>query len=213
MVKFGKRSTPTAGWSEVPAEIRDVKYGLVHTTDSGVGGMYESHSSTKKVFLQVEPPGAAAYEATLKIERGGPSTPDIPGTRVDVLVDPSDPQQVALPDDPTFTLPGGRTWQPEHGLAGALADASRRGDAHEIMRLTAEIDANAPPAPPRPPRPRPMPSTSSRSSASSTPPACSPTRSSPCRRPSSSAPAADPDRLTAASADRPLHGAEPLRRA
>ncbi len=147
MVKFGKRSTPTAGWSAVPAEIRDVKYGLVHTTDSGVGGMYESHSSTKKVFLQVEPPGAAAYEVTLKIERGGPSTPDIPGTRVDVLVDPSDPQQVALPDDPTFTLPGGRTWQPEHGLAGALADASRRGDAHEIMRLTAEIDANAPPAP------------------------------------------------------------------
>jgi len=146
VVKFGKRS-PTGEWTAVPAEIRDVKYGLVHTTDSGVGGMYESHSSTKKLFLQVEPPGASPYEATLKIERGGPSTPDIPGTRVDVLVDPSDPQSVALPDDPTFTLPGGRTWQPEHGLAGALADASRRGDAKEIMRLTAEIRANAAPAP------------------------------------------------------------------
>jgi hypothetical protein len=147
VVKFGKRSTPTGEWTAVPAEIRDVKYGLVHTTDSGVGGMYESHSSTKKLFLQVEPPGAPPYEATLKIERGGPSTPDVPGTRVDVLVDPSDPQQVALPDDPTFTLPGGRTWQPEHGLAGALADASRRGDAQEVMRLTAEIHANAASAP------------------------------------------------------------------
>jgi hypothetical protein len=55
-----------------------------------------------------------------------------------VLVDPNDPQALALPEDPTFTLPGGGTWRPEHGLAGAIADASRRGDAKEIMRLTAE---------------------------------------------------------------------------
>ena len=99
------------------------------------------------MILQVEPPGRQPYEATLKIERGGPSTPDVPGTRFPVLVDPGDPQKVALPPDPTFTLPGGGTWQPEHGLAGAIAEASRRGDAKQIMRLTAEAHAQAAKAP------------------------------------------------------------------
>jgi hypothetical protein len=59
VVKFGKRSTPTGEWTAVPAEIRDVKYGLVHTTDSGVGGMYESHSSTKKLGRQTSQDGGA----------------------------------------------------------------------------------------------------------------------------------------------------------
>lgn len=87
---------------------------------------------------------ARPYEATLKIDRGGPNTPDLPGTRFEVLVDPSDPQRLALPADPTYTLPGGQTWQPEHGIAGEIAAASRRGDAKEIQRLTAEARAKAP---------------------------------------------------------------------
>jgi hypothetical protein len=147
MVKFGKRSTSTEGWVATPAEIRDVKFGLVHETDSGYGEAYSRLSASKKVSLLVQPPGGAPYEATLKIERNGPDIPVVPGTRFDVLVDPSDPQQLALPADPTYTLPGGRAWAPEHGLAGALAEASRRGDAQEITRLTSQIKAAAPPAP------------------------------------------------------------------
>ncbi len=150
MVPFGK-SKPSAdqlrGWTAVTAEIRDVKYGLVHTTSSGVDSMYDRHEASKKVLLHVEPSTGQPYETTLKIERGAPSTPDIPGTRFQVLVDPSDPQNVALPPDPTFTLPGGGTWQPEHGLAGAIAEASRRGDTKEIMRLTAQAHEQAAKAP------------------------------------------------------------------
>lgn len=56
-----------------------------------------------------------------------------------MLVDPSDPQRVALGPDPTYTLPGAQTWQPNAGLAGAIADATRRGDAHALMRLSSEI--------------------------------------------------------------------------
>jgi hypothetical protein len=139
MARFGTKQ-PSAGehWTEVTAEIRDVKYGLVHTTTTGIDGTYERHEASKKVTLWVDPDGGQAYEATVKIERGGPLTPDVPGTRFQVLVDPSDPQKVALPPDPTFTLPSGGTWRPEHGLAGAIAEASRRGDTKEIMRLTAE---------------------------------------------------------------------------
>jgi len=141
-------SDPSEGWTATPAEIRDIKYGLVHTTSTGVDAMYDRHSATKKLSLQVEPPGGQPYEATLKIDRDGPTTPDVPGTRLEVLVDPSDPQHLALPADPTFTLPGGQTWRPEHGLAGAIAEASKRGDAQELMRLTAEARAAsaAPPA-------------------------------------------------------------------
>jgi hypothetical protein len=144
MARFGKGSTSRDGWVSTPAEIRDVKYGLVHETDSGYGQAYSKRSASKKVTLLVEPPGGQPYEATLKIERDGPDIPVVPGTRFDVLVDPSDPQDLALPTDPTYTLPGGGTWAPEHGLAGALADASRRGDAQEVMRLTAQARATAP---------------------------------------------------------------------
>lgn len=144
MVRLGRQqasSEPSEGWTATPAEIRDVKYGLVHTTSTGVDAMYDRHSASKKLSLQVEPPGGQPYEATLKIDRDGPTTPDVPGTRLEVLVDPSDPQHLALPADPTFTLPGGQTWRPEHGLAGAIAEASKRGDAQELMRLTAEARA------------------------------------------------------------------------
>ena len=50
MVRFGKNQ-PSAdqlqGWTEVTAEIRDVKYGLVHTTSSGVDSMYDRHEASK----------------------------------------------------------------------------------------------------------------------------------------------------------------------
>jgi hypothetical protein len=142
MVRLGKKQSsklPSAQWTATPAEILDVKYGMVHTTSTGVDAMYDKHSATRKLTLRVEPKGSAPYEATLKIERDGPATPDVVGTRLEVLVDPGDPRQLALPADPTFTLPGGRTWQPEHGLAGAIAAAARRGDAEEIQRLTSEL--------------------------------------------------------------------------
>src|SRR5580704_10638122 len=138
MVRIGKKQSsaePGAGWVLTPAEILDFKYGLVHTTSTGVDATYDRHSASKKLSLRVEPVGGAPYDATLKIERDGPTTPDVPGTHVDVLVDPSDPQRLALPADPTFTLPGGQTWQPAHGLAGEIAAASKRGDAQEIARL------------------------------------------------------------------------------
>jgi Short C-terminal domain len=113
----------------------------------GYGEAYSKLSASKKVSVLVEPPGGQPYQATLKIERNGPDMPVVPGTRFDVLVDPDDPQHLALPADPTYTLRGGRTWAPEHGLAGAFAEASRRGDAAEVMRLTSQIKASAPPAP------------------------------------------------------------------
>jgi len=144
MVRLGRRQSSSESpesWTLTPAEIRDVKYGLVHTTSTGVDAMYDRHSASKKLSVQVEPPGGQPYEATLKIDRDGPTTPDVPGTRLEVLVDPSDPAHLALPADPTFTLPGGQTWRPEHGLAGAIAEASKRGDAQELMRLTAEARA------------------------------------------------------------------------
>jgi hypothetical protein len=144
MARIGRKPSsgaPNPGWVPTPAEILDIKYGLVHTTSTGVDAMYDRHSASKKLSLRVEPAGGAPYDATLKIDRDGPTTPDVLGTRVDVLVDPSDPQRVALPADPTFTLPGGQTWQPSHGIAGAIAEASKRGDNEEIMRLTAELRA------------------------------------------------------------------------
>lgn len=148
MVRLGKKKDASAaagqGWTPTPAEILDVKYGLVHTTSTGVDAMYDRHSASKKIHLRVEPRGAAPYEATLKIDRDGPSTPDLPGTRFDVLVDPGDAQQLALPADPTYTLPGGQTWQPEHGLAGEIAAAAKRGDTKEIVRLTALARAQSP---------------------------------------------------------------------
>lgn len=141
MVRFGKRSASTPGddWILTPAEILEIKYGLVHNTNTGVGGGYERSSANKTLRLSVEPAGAAAYEATLKVDRDGPSLPTATGTRVQVLVDPSGPQRLALPADPTFTLPGGQTYQPTQGLAGAIAEATRRGDAKEVMRLSAEL--------------------------------------------------------------------------
>ncbi len=41
MVKFGKKSASGDGWRATPAEIRDVEYGRVHETDTGLGGAYE----------------------------------------------------------------------------------------------------------------------------------------------------------------------------
>jgi hypothetical protein len=141
---FGKKPVkPGADWPAVPAEILEVQYGLVHNTNSGVGGSYERSSADKTLRLRVEPTGGAAYEAEAKVDRNGPDVPNMPGTRVDVLVDPADPQRVALPDDPTFTLPGGQQWQPTEGIAGAIAEASKRGDANEVMRLSAEIQRKA----------------------------------------------------------------------
>jgi hypothetical protein len=142
MVRIGKKQSsgePDSAWVLTPAEILDFKYGLVHTTSTGVDAMYDRHSASKKLSLRVEPVGGVPYDATLKIDRDGPNTPDVSGTRVEVLVDPGDPQRLALPADPTFTLPGGRTWQPAHGIAGGIAAASKRGDAKEIARLTAEL--------------------------------------------------------------------------
>jgi hypothetical protein len=144
MARLGRKQSsgePDPGWVLTPAEILDVKYGLVHTTSTGVDAAYDRHSASKKLSLRVEPASGAPYDATLKIDRDGPTTPDVMGTRVDVLVDPSDPKRLALPADPTFALPGGRTWQPAHGLAGAIAEASKRGDAKEIARLTSELQA------------------------------------------------------------------------
>jgi hypothetical protein len=79
MVRFGKRSAwyYTAGGTSTPAEIRDVKYGLVHTTSTGADATYDRHEASKKVTLQVEPAGGQPYEATLKIERCGRPVPDV----------------------------------------------------------------------------------------------------------------------------------------
>lgn len=141
---FGKkRVQPGAGWLPVPAELLEVRHGRVHNTNSGVGGTYERISADKTLRPACRARGGTPYEAEAKIERNGLDVPDMPGTRVDVLVDPTDPQRVALPDDPTFTLPGGQQWQPTAGIAGAIAEASKRGDANELMRLTAELQRQA----------------------------------------------------------------------
>jgi hypothetical protein len=92
--------------------------------------------------LKIHPAGGVPYEATLKTSWKDPAAnrpPTIPGTRFEVLVDKSDAQHVALPPNPTYTLPGGREWAPTQGLSGALHAAAQRGDAAEIARLTAQI--------------------------------------------------------------------------
>jgi hypothetical protein len=63
--------------------------------------------------LKIHPAGGVPYEATLKTSWKDPAAnrpPTIPGTRFEVLVDKSDAQHVALPPNPTYTLPGGREW-------------------------------------------------------------------------------------------------------
>ena len=57
MVRFGKKaaSTPGDDWISTPAEILDIKYGLVHNTNTGVGGGYERSSANKTLSLRVEP--------------------------------------------------------------------------------------------------------------------------------------------------------------
>jgi Short C-terminal domain len=114
-----------------------VDYGKVLNVTTGSG--YERSSANKTVRLRVEPPGGAPYEATLKLGRDDADVPPVAGTRMDVLVDPTDPQRVATCPDPSYTLPGGQTWQPNTGIAGAIADATRRGDAKELMRLSTEL--------------------------------------------------------------------------
>lgn len=137
---FGKtRVEPGADWPSVPAELLGVTYGRLHNTNSGVGGTYERTSADKTLRLRIEPAGGTPYEAEAKVDRNGPDVPDMAGTRVDVLVDPTDPQRVAVPDDPTLTLPGGQKWQPTEGISGAIAAASKKGDAKELARLMAEL--------------------------------------------------------------------------
>jgi hypothetical protein len=145
MALFDKKrsSQPNEDWALTSAEILDVKYGMVHNTNTGVGGSYERSSANKTLQLRVEPAGGASYEAILKLGRDAPNAPYQTGTRLEVLVDPTDLQRVALPSDPTFTLSGGQTWQPTQGLAGAIADATKRGDAKEVMRLSAELSTKA----------------------------------------------------------------------
>jgi hypothetical protein len=144
VVRFGRKQ-PSAesddGWALTPAEILEVSHGLMHTTSTGIDAVYDQHSASTKLRLRVAPAGAEPYEATLKIDRDGPATPDVAGTTLEVLVDPSDPQHLSLPADPTYTLPGGQIWRPEHGLAGEIAAAKRRGDTQEIQRLAAEARA------------------------------------------------------------------------
>jgi hypothetical protein len=137
MLRRGTRDDLTASGTRVPAEILEVAYGKVLNVTSGSG--YERSSANKTVRLRVEPPGGAPYEATFKLGRDDTDIPPMVGTRMDVLVDPTDPQRVAMCPDPTFTLPGGQTWQPNAGIAGAIADATRRGDAKELMRLSTEL--------------------------------------------------------------------------
>jgi hypothetical protein len=49
MARFGRRQSAdeAQSWTRIPAEIRDVKYGLVHTTSTGVDAMYDSHTANK----------------------------------------------------------------------------------------------------------------------------------------------------------------------
>ncbi len=123
-----------------PAEALDVKLGRFTTnTNSGVGGSLESMSSSRTLRLRIEPPGEAPYETTLELDRRDPMVPVAAGFRMEVLVDPNDANNVALVPQPVFTLPGGKTWQPDSDLA-RLAE---QGDVDGMLKKLDELAADA----------------------------------------------------------------------
>jgi hypothetical protein len=140
-----KRGAPNdLEWERAAAEVVSTKAGFVHERGAGlgVGGGYATTASDMTYHLMIYPAAGAAYEATLKTswkDTAANKPPTLPGTRFEVLVDKSDAQRVALPPDPTYTLPGGQEWAPTQGLSGALRAAAQRGDAAEIARLTAQL--------------------------------------------------------------------------
>lgn len=135
---FRKKHQDTTGWQLVAAEVLGVEYGPVVYATRGVGTV-ESLSSSQRVKLLLRPADGEPYEAVLRVGRKSAGVPDVIGTTFELLVDPADRMHLVLPADVTYTLPGGKAWPPKDGLAAALAEAARRGDAAEIMRLNAEI--------------------------------------------------------------------------
>jgi hypothetical protein len=131
-------------WERAVAEIVSTKAGFVHERGAGlgVGSGYATTGSDMTYHLRIHPATGAMYEATLKTswkDTAANKPPTLPGTRFEVLVDKSDARRVALPPDPTYTLPGGQEWAPTQGVSGALRAAAERGDAAEIARLTAQL--------------------------------------------------------------------------
>jgi len=113
-----------------PAEVLEVKLGrFVSNTNSGVGGSMEKLQAKRTLKVRVEPPGAAAYDVTLRLDRSDPLVPVAGGVRTEVLVDPEDRTKVALVPDAVFTLPGGGTWQPE-------SDLTRLAESGDVEGLT-----------------------------------------------------------------------------
>jgi hypothetical protein len=97
--------------TRVTAVILGVEVGAVIFEETLDGGTVARGQRTLK--LEIEPIDSEPYEAELALSSEESMVPVRPGTRLPVLVDPSDPQRVALPEfNRWFALPGGIVWQP-----------------------------------------------------------------------------------------------------
>jgi hypothetical protein len=103
------------------AVIVSVELDHVVYEETTSGGIYTR--GRRKLTLEVEPADGECYEAVLELGPDEPMVPAQPGTRMPVLVDADDPQQLALPDDRWFVMPGGVVWTPprEPAYAGPAA--------------------------------------------------------------------------------------------
>ncbi|MEI6622397.1 MAG: SHOCT domain-containing protein [Actinomycetes bacterium] len=129
------------------ATILEVTFGrFVRNKNSGVGGSHAELSASQTLRLRVAPSAGSPYETTLKLGSNDTKVPAQVGTRFNVLVDPTDPQHVALPPDPAFTLPGGGTWTPNSGTAGTLSELANKGDASAMMAYLDTVRVDRPPA-------------------------------------------------------------------
>jgi hypothetical protein len=123
-----RRESLERSGSRVPAEILSVEFGrFVHERTVGVN---TSVSAKRTVRLRIEPPGEVAYEAELELSAKDPMVPTAPGARFDVLVAADDPERLALPEDPVFTMPNGGEWRPP-----ANAGIGRGGEAAALEQM------------------------------------------------------------------------------
>lgn len=92
------------------AMILGVELGQVVYERTPSGGMQTR--GHRKLHLRVEPLDGEPYEAELDLAPEEGMVPARPGVRLPVLVDPEDPQQLRLPAERWFVMPGGVVWTP-----------------------------------------------------------------------------------------------------
>jgi hypothetical protein len=102
----------------------DVRFGRAMFEKNS--GASTSLGAKRTMRLRIEAEGALPYEAELVLKSGDPMVPIERGVTFEVLVDPDDPQHIALAPETVFALPGGGTWKPDPslGIGRKAADAA-----------------------------------------------------------------------------------------